>query len=530
MPIRMVDDDPNEERQDNNSNDNNSGGGGGDNSGGGSGGGGGFGQIMLIGALLSWLFRYPKLALFLLALAGLFYFFRGCGSSSTSGGGGGTSSSRLNTGMQLDEKRFDKALVFEPLAAGSTTLPPAVSLEQFCPPRGNQGQQGSCVGWSSTYAARTILEAAASGGNPADLRFSPAFTYNQIHLANCNGSYMDDALKLLCQRGGLPLSQFAYSDQTCDKKPNAQEAQAAAANKMRGYNRLTLDGDNYTVDMQAMKQNLAQGAPVVIGAMVSESFQYLKRGQSTWQPVAGDPILGGHALCVMGYDDNHAGGGAFQIMNSWGESWGDGGIGWVRYADFPKFCKEAYGLFPLAKKGAAAEGELKAAIGLVDWKTKQYIPLKSASSANGSILTSAPVTKNSKFKIEIQNSTECYVYVFGQDTDNSSYVLFPYTEKHSPYCGITGTRVFPKGQSMSPDDVGSKDLMAIVVSKKELDFKTINEAANKSSQSNYFRKLEDALGSRAAKNTALSTDGKRFSFDVKDPTHDAIVVGIEINK
>ena len=36
-------------------------------------------------------------------------------------------------------------------------------------------------------------------------------------------------------------------------------------------------------------------------------------------------------------------------------------------------------------------------------------------------------------------------------------VLFPYTEKHSPYCGTTGTRVFPRKQSLTADDVGTRD-------------------------------------------------------------------------
>ncbi|MEH0069911.1 hypothetical protein V6L77_05615 [Pannonibacter sp. Pt2-lr] len=38
-------------------------------------------------------------------------------------------------------------------------LPPRVSLKAFAPTPGDQGQQGSCVGWASAYAARTLSEA-----------------------------------------------------------------------------------------------------------------------------------------------------------------------------------------------------------------------------------------------------------------------------------------------------------------------------------------------------------------------------------
>ena len=160
---------------------------------------------------------------------------------------------------------------------------------------------------------------------------------------------MLDALKTL-QAGSVTLQEFPYHDDDCDRQPNAALKQRAAQNRITGYNRLTEGGDDYGIDVQGIKQNLAQGAPVVIGAMVTESFQYMK-GSRCWQPEGGDRVLGGHAMCVVGYDDSKEGG-AFKIMNSWGSDWGDRGFGWVRYREFKGFCKEAYGLHPLPRKQA----------------------------------------------------------------------------------------------------------------------------------------------------------------------------------
>jgi len=45
---------------------------------------------------------------------------------------------------------------------------------------------------------------------------------------------------------------------------------------------------------------------------------------------------GGHAMVVIAYDDKKYGG-SFQILNSWGENWGDNGKVWVPYNDFVKY-------------------------------------------------------------------------------------------------------------------------------------------------------------------------------------------------
>ena len=115
---------------------------------------------------------------------------------------------------------FNKASVYEGLEddAGKNPLPEAVSLLQFAPERGNQGQQGSCVAWSSAYAAQTILTAAATGQDPNQIKFSPSYLYNQIRLEGCQGSYIQRAMESMQKQGGVPLSQFPYNDQDCAKR------------------------------------------------------------------------------------------------------------------------------------------------------------------------------------------------------------------------------------------------------------------------------------------------------------------------
>src|SRR4029078_3276887 len=106
--------------------------------------------------------------------------------------------------------------------------------------------------------------------------------------------------------------------------------------KMRGYNRLTKGDRTDEIDLRAVKENLAQGAPVVIGMMVGESFMQDMMGKDVWQPTPGDESMrgmGGHAMCVVGYDDRKYGG-SFLIMNSWGPQWGNNGFAWIPYQYF----------------------------------------------------------------------------------------------------------------------------------------------------------------------------------------------------
>ena len=304
--------------------------------------------------------------------------------------------------------------------------------------------------------------------------------------------------------------------------------QQASRFRIRGYQRLSKGGNNYKTDLAAVKQYLAQGAPVVIGMQVGGSFMHQMQGRRLWQPNRIDYSgrgYTGHAMCVIGYDDN-VGNGAFQIMNSWGPEWGDNGNAWVSYRDFDHFVKEAYGLYPEGnvKKNT---NKLEVAFGLLDNASQQLLRLQS--SGSNTFRTRTPIRKGDKFKVAIENSSECYTYVFGEETDGSSYVLFPYTAKHSAYCGITGPRLFPKDYSMTADELGNRDRIAVVVSKEELDYNQLNRRINTSRQRSYATKLRDALGNYQLQNVRFQA-GEVISFAAEARDKGAVGVVIEIDK
>lgn len=508
-------------------------GGGGDKNKGNQGGGGLGGLTKFLPMVLFFLFKKPKLTIGLLIVAGAWYMMTGGDFSSLLGGGGTVADDGTNPlfmGCDMSEEVYNEAMVYEPLAAGNgNQLPSKTSLLAYTPKRLNQGRQGSCVGWSSAYGARSILQARATGQNPNEVEFSPSFLYNQIALPGCQGAYIYEAMESMHKTGGLLLDNFSYDETSCSRKPSSNEISAAQNFRTKGYSRLSMDHDKYKVNPLAVKQNLAQGAPVVIGMLVGGTFMSNMRNKEVWEPSYSDYAksgFGGHAMCVIGYDDNKSGG-AFQIMNSWGESWGKDGIGWVKYADFEEFVREAYGLYPMGSHEDVVDGKMKIGFGLVDYQKQAFLPLRSVS---GNVFrTVAKVSAGDRFKVQVSNNMECYTYIFNQEADGVSNVLFPYTDKHSPYCGITGVRLFPKDYSLVPDAVGNRDRIAVVITKTELNYNDIKAKINSSRKTSFEAKVAEALGSQLATNVTFKA-GEYITFEGELKDKNAVAMIIEVEK
>jgi C1A family cysteine protease len=523
-------DDPKDQNQDDNNDDQ----GGGGNQPNFPGGGGGLGALL---PLLLGLFRGKGIIVLLVLAVGAYFLIGkgGCNMSSVQD----IVSKFSQSGYSYSPDEFNKASVYEGLEddQGKNPLPEAVSLLQYAPPRGDQGQQGSCVAWSSAYGAQTILVAAATHQDPADIAFSPSYLYSQIRLEGCQGSYVERAMETMQKTGGVPLKEFPYSDRDCSTEPTESQKREGRQNAIHGFTRLT-EGDNINqINVRAVKEHLAKDAPVVIGMMVGQSFMQDMMGKELWRPQGMDASgvgMGGHAMCVIGYDDRKFGG-AFQIMNSWTENWGNKGIGWVRYGDFKNYVKEAYGIDPLPKRTEVANIPLECTIGLVNNDGGKNIQLHSTGS--NTFQTVSPIKAGTRFKMSIKNETECYLYIFGQETDGSSYVLFPYLKKgetvskHSPYCGITGYRLFPKSESMEADSIGNRDYIAVVVSKDQLDYNDLNNKISQANGSGYAEKVNNALRNILISSSRFSnTDNGSIYFKVDANNNKAVASIVAFDK
>ncbi|MCB1172910.1 MAG: hypothetical protein KDK39_05070 [Leptospiraceae bacterium] len=213
-------------------------------------------------------------------------------------------------------------------------LPSSADFSSKMPPVDSQGQQSSCVAWSSTYAAKSYLEQVERGwGYDAPVRggrgsklFSPAYVYNQINGGKDNGSYISDALDLLVQQGAATWQTMPYTARDYRAQPNTTARREAASYKNRSYRRIGAS------QISALRSELANGNPIVFGMAIDDAFYNYKGGVYAKQ---GGRNYGGHAMTLVGYDDNKVASngerGAFKIINSWGTSWGESGYAWISY-------------------------------------------------------------------------------------------------------------------------------------------------------------------------------------------------------
>jgi hypothetical protein len=180
--------------------------------------------------------------------------------------------------------------------------------------------------------------------------------------------------------------------------------------------------------------------------------------------------------------------------------------------------------------------EFDVSFGLVYAENNAEIPLNQ--SRGNLFRTRNPIKKGDRFKIEVHNNVECFIYVFGQETDGSSYILFPYIEKgkrksqYSPFCGIVGARHFPSGKAaLRADKLGTQDFMAVVVSKDELNYEELNERINRTPGKDYLTKLNKAMGALQISNPNFKLKASSVGFQGKTKgTQKAVGVVIAIDK
>lgn len=231
----------------------------------------------------------------------------------------------------------------------NVNLTSRIVLDDYVPPIRSQGAYGTCTAWGCGYYCRTIMYARECNLTKADLLddnnvFSPKYLFlgiDPVHKGDdCHGSWPGAAFKVMQEQGIATLAIVPYEDLGDCSQANTSGWNVNAANyKIESYRSID------PTDALSLKSYLSMGRPVQISCDLGLNFFGINDDEVLYDDdYTVDPADHAyHAMCLVGFDDDKGADGAFKVVNSWGDRWGDNGFCWIDYNFFTsKFCYAGY--------------------------------------------------------------------------------------------------------------------------------------------------------------------------------------------
>jgi C1A family cysteine protease len=200
-------------------------------------------------------------------------------------------------------------------------LPPKVDYTPKMSPVSDQGQEGTCVGFAVVDGMKEYQEKLEW---KKLVQLSVRYVYEEARKLDIfksdEGTTIRNAMKVLNKQGVPPQSCWKYKvHQTDAPCPNADEL--AKPYRIQSY--------AYLTTLDEMRESLFVNGPFVAGVSVyDKAWTAAEKSGVVPMPAKDDEQVGGHAICVVGYDDKAQ---LFKFKNSWGKSWGKKGYGFLPY-------------------------------------------------------------------------------------------------------------------------------------------------------------------------------------------------------
>jgi len=386
----------------------------------------------------------------------------------------------LGTGAILDPAVYRQADVKPTLLKRNyASVPRAASIKQYSPIPESQGTWGTCAGWAAAFAARTISESIAYNRTDKEQNslnvFSPIFVYKGhfliigINPTGREGTNIHKVLEYMNSEGAVKRPEF---EKTTDFSLISFSAYANLRRyPISGHAVLFEDPVDTEEKILPVKKSLSENKPVIIGMRTPLSFLTMY-GRDVWRPWENPGgKFDGHAMCVVGYDDDKYGG-AFEIQNSWGTDWGNGGYIWITYSDFTKFVVEAYEMLENLANFKDASN-FAASIKIEVYRSTKGMPV--IFDRQGFYRTNSPYPSGTDFRFLMTNKYPAYVYAFSAD-DSA-----PGTERIFPLRGVSPVMSYSESTVAWPgefdwirlNDVAGTDYLVVLYSKQALDIQAI---------------------------------------------------------
>ncbi|GIP59349.1 C1 family peptidase [Paenibacillus sp. FSL W8-0186] len=223
-------------------------------------------------------------------------------------------------GLGLIPSPIDKRDILMSSILPEFSIPRQFVVENITPVR-DQGPDGTCVGFACAVGMKESQE---QKEHNKYIELSPRYLYQKCKeidgIPEANGTYIRVAMEILYHIGVCEEIFWPYHPTQIGRPmPGADEN--AKNYKVKSY-------CNMGKSLDTMKRSLVVNGPFVIGVTVYDNWRNPEVGKTGKIPLPSGNILGGHALCVVGYDDDTQ---MFKFKNSWGDKWGDRGFGYLPY-------------------------------------------------------------------------------------------------------------------------------------------------------------------------------------------------------
>jgi C1A family cysteine protease len=200
-------------------------------------------------------------------------------------------------------------------------LPPIIDLRAMMPPVFDQGDLGSCT--ANATAAQIWAVDKTDPCEPSRL-----FIYYNTRILEGTTTYdsgasIRNSIRSVVKYGFVPDIAWPYIPTRFKQKPPVTAYKAATKDKVTQYMRLSQSP-------AGIKGALFQGFTVNFGFTVYPSFESVEvtNGGMMPMPKIKEKVLGGHAVLIVGYNDEIN---RYIVRNSWGAHWGDAGYFYMPY-------------------------------------------------------------------------------------------------------------------------------------------------------------------------------------------------------
>jgi C1A family cysteine protease len=210
------------------------------------------------------------------------------------------------------------------------TLPAKLDYTSKMTPVRDQGDEGTCVAFSTVAGMKEYQEQLDW---KKYMELSPRFLYSECKKQDGQpdeeGTQIRVAMKVLMQEGVCEEKYWPYAPHQTDRAKTGAVADAKKFKEL-SYARV--------LNLHEIKLTLASKGPCVIGIECFSGIIKTKTGKVP-MPGSSERTLGGHAICVVGYDEKAK---LVKFKNSWSTAWGDSGYGYLTYAYVDKYMTDAW--------------------------------------------------------------------------------------------------------------------------------------------------------------------------------------------